>query len=352
MKPTDSIAAQVYLYNVYGNEVSAVLDPLNGLETISTRDNEAATMNGYNVRENLYRVSRTRFVSDDTENADWSQPEPTEFRACDLGITIIMMAFAKYYARKQYPILVNALKTVRELELLEKFLLSIGSVKFEPNLALHSEYGLLANRNRWTGSRYLRIEEFESICSMLRSSHTRAEEFVENLIPFNRSIVESFYMFCSVTRDVKMITECRVLSCPRFVYTFDRPTRSERYDGRFWFRVPPRSTWFAYSQGRWSFQTYLGRDAETSMKRLDGIKALVVGFVHERALYPVFVDHPLFVGRWAETMCCFAALGFPIVLRDDTPGENLFSFYFVKDGDGTLYRYHRSRATEKYRIPV
>lgn len=333
-----------------------MLDPVNGLETIGTRDNDAATMNGYTVRENLYRVSRTRFVpnisdSMECETDDQSmQHEAMELRPCDLGITILMMSFASYYARKQYPILVNALKSVSELELLEKFLLCIGSVKFEPNIALHSEYGLLANRHRWVGKRYLRVEDFESICAMLRSAHTRAEEFIETLTPFDSSIVESFYMFSSVTRDAKMITECRVLSCPRFVYTFDRPTRSERYDGQFWFRVPPRSTWFAYSQGRWSFQTYLGRDVETLMKRLDGIKALVVGFVHERTLYPVFVDHPLFIGRWAETACCFAALGFPAVLRNEKPCESLFSFYFVKDGDGTLYQYHKPRTAEKRRL--
>lgn len=362
--PCDPIAAQVFLYNVRANACQVHRDDTNGLESVATADNDAAAMNGYTVREHLYRVSRARFAA--AELPDWEDvdlldtatgtpsatdtDQPLRFRPCDLGITLIMMSFGSYYSRKQYPIFVNCMKTVRELELLERFLLACGrtatsgSQQLLPaNLAIDPRYGLYANRDRWQGRRYLRVDEFEAICNIVRSRHSRPDEFVEALLPFDPTIVESFYMFTSVTRDVRMISECRELSCPRFIYTFDRPTRSERYDGRFWFRVPPRSTWFAYSQGRWSFQSYLGRDSDTLMLRLQGIKALVVGFVHDRSLYPVFVDHPLFVGRWAETMQCFAALGFPVVFRDDPPPERLGSFYYVRDGDGTLYRYHAPR---------
>lgn len=378
---SDPTAAQVFLYNVLANQAAVHLDRANGSRVVTTADNDAAAMNGYTVSEQLYRVARTRF--DAAELPDWdevldddccdgdnnnetSEPRrdheaaaldcPMKFRPCDLGITLVMLAFGSYYSRKQYPIFVNAMKTVRELELLERFLLTagrcgqstargnvVGGVRLDANLAVDPRYGLLANRHRFQGTRYLRVDDFEAICAIARSRHSRPEEFVEALQPFDSAIVESFYMFTSVTRDAKMIAECRELSCPRFVYTFDRPQRSERYDGRFWFRVPPRSTWFAYSQKRWSFQSYLGRDSDSLMRRLDGIKALVVGYVHDRALYPVFVDHPLFVGRWLETMYCFAALGFPIVLRDDQPPDNLNTFYYVRDGDGALYRFHRPR---------
>lgn len=299
----------------------------------------------------------------------------------DFGITIIMFLFARYYSRNQYAIMISTLHGIKEIEHLELYLKKYVGVTvatrsavvhnnklnmevranfpgqqtdnmvapvITTNLATDEEYGLVANADKFVGRGALQLADFMFVTSAMNSKMLTASNFVTLMRVFHIRIVESFYILTSITKDSKVITECRELSAPQMKYTFVRPIRSAIYSGDYWFIVPTGAIWFAYHQGHRAFQSYISRDIDRIMDRvLVRLNAgILVGFVHENTIYPVLLDTPECNGDWERTIAKFSELDLPIVFRDERIEAAPFSdnklsrgLFFVKRGTTVLYKY-------------
>lgn len=316
----------VFLYNVHRG-LECAMD--NNAVAVSPLINATASANGgYTVDERLHRLSRVKL------------DVPLE----DLGITIVMLAFARYYSMNQYPVMVNSLRSVRELEYVEQFLqtYTIASIKIPINLATHEKYGLLANRARFANGRAaLTVLEYRTVVAMMKVPGIDPDEFVSLVARYHPRIVEAFYMFTSITKDCKVIAECRELSIARrFAYTFEKPVKSIKYDGDYWFQVPVRSVWFAHHQGRWTFQSYVGREIDDKLRRsLSNVPGIVIGFVSDGHVYPIAIEHPLYTGNWTRAIALFQQRGLNVALvGGPLPVGRPKNIYYVKNRIHALYK--------------
>lgn len=328
---------QVFLYNVHRGVECSLLSSSSSMDDgesiVSPLINATAIVNGgYTVNERHYRLSRVKLNV------------PSE----DLGITIVMLAFARYYSMNQYPVMVNALRTVRELEYVEQFLqtYTVASVKIPINLATHERYGLRANRHRFADGRAsLTMLEYRTVVATMKVPGIDPEEFIGFVARYHPRIIESFYMFTSITKDCKVIAECRELSIARrFAYTFEKPVKSVKYDGDYWFRVPVRSVWFAHHQGRWTFQSYVGREIDDKLRRaLSDVPGIVVGFVSDGHVYPIAIEHPVYTGNWAQVIALFKQRALNVAFSSEPlpVGRTPKNIYYVKNRIHALYKlYH------------
>lgn len=316
----------VFLYNVHHRGLECTVD---NSVTISPLINATAAANGgYAVDERHHRLSQV--VLD----------VPPE----DLGITIVMLAFARYYSMNQYPVMVNALRSVRELEYVEQFLqmYTVAGIKVPINLATHEKYGLLANRHRFQDGRAsLTVLEYRTVVAMMKVPGIDPEEFVSFVARYHPRIVESFYMFTSITKDCKVIAECRELSIARrFAYTFEKPVKSVKYDGDYWFQVPVRSVWFAHHQGRWTFQSYVGREIDDKLRHaLTNVPGIVIGFVSDGHVYPIAIEHPIYTGNWAQVIALLRQRALNVALTSEPlPSGRPKNVYYVKNRIHALYK--------------
>lgn len=305
-----------------------------------------------------------------------------EIELRDFGITIIMFLFARYYSHNQYAIMVNTLHGIKELECLELYLktsqtvsvatrsesihnnpintvirahlLTAGdsTIGISPivasNLATDAKYGLFANADKFINNDILTLSEFKFITSAISSKTLTSENFISLINGFHLHIVESFYTLTSITKDSKVIIECRELSIPQMKYTFVRPVRSAIYHGDYWFVVPSGAVWFAHHQGYRTYQSYVSRDIDQVIDRaLENVTSgILVGFIFENSIYPTQLDTPDCNGNWERTISEFSRYGLPVIFHDDKvtppplddPKRNK-RIFFVKRSIPTLYRY-------------
>ena len=296
----------------------------------------------------------------------------------DFGITIIMFLFARYYSRNQYAIMINTLHGIKEIEHMELYLKHYSAttnkrsvtvqstainayIRFRlnaddrpnssiltSNLATDDRFGIAANIKHFNNSAAITLEEFVFISGLMRSKTLMADNFINMIAPFHIKIIESFYIMTSITKDSKVIVECRELSIPQMKYTFIRPIRSAVYSGDYWFIVPDKAVWFAYHQTRRTYQTYISRDIDKIVdSALQETKSgVLVGFIHENAIYPVILDTPECNGDWNKTIAEFQKYNLPLIfnnsktkrppLEDKKLAKRLF---FVKDHIYILYKY-------------
>lgn len=291
--------------------------------------NSNALMNGYLVDGKLMALSRLELG----------------MSLQDFGITILMMFFADFYSKGQYPLYMNTFQCVRQLEIIDKFILSYNqrSIRLPLNLATHKTYGLKAQHSKFTNSGHLTMQLFNSINALMRAATVTPEHFIKSVSMFDLSIIESFYIFTSITKNCKIINECNELKYNVLPFTFQKPETSLRYDGDYWFELPRNAIWFAYHQGQVKYSAYVGCDIHERLKcfKVSNVCCLVVGFLHDHCVYPIIFQDPNLHTNWDATVNYIRAMQFNCVLNTNMiplPSKNS-RIHFVKNGIATIFKY-------------
>lgn len=329
MDRRDASSVCMFLYNVKAG-VSCELDPSENattLKTLNALTNANAHINGYLVDAFLYQLSRI----------------PLNIDLADFGITMLMMFFAKFYSAGQYPIFVHTFMHCKELELIEKFILSytMKSVKLPWNMATHDVYGIKRQQHRFTKTKCLTKETYTYLEMFMRMPNVKPEDFIACIEHLHISIIESFYIFTSITKDCKVVRECHDIQYSNLPYTFQKPIKSLTYDGIYWFTIPSKSIWFAYHQGKIAYSAYQSLDCN---KLFDAFKAynincIIVGFIHNNSLYPIIFQDPRMIGDWDMTVYQIQMYKFNCIFQKDcNPPDGLKNVYFVKNCIGSIYK--------------
>ncbi|ATZ81565.1 GrBNV_gp33-like protein [Drosophila innubila nudivirus] len=297
-------------------------------ENLTPLDNTTALMNGYIVDEKLMALSRI--------DLNISLP--------DFGITILMMFFAEFYSKGQYPLYMNTFRCIKELEIIERFLLAYNqrSIKLPMNLATHKIYGIKTQREKFINTGSLTISNFNNINNLMRAPSITPEQFIESISKLDLSIIESFYIFTSITKNCKIINECHDLQHNSMPYTFQKPVQSLRYDGDYWFVLPRNAIWFAYFQGRVKYSSYVSCDINEKLKcfKVANVMCVVVGFIHDNCVYPIIFDDPRIYANWALTINYIINMKFNCILNPNTvtmPTKQS-QIHFVKQNVATIFK--------------
>lgn len=323
----NSAAICVFCYNVMKN-IACDLDEKLGItaKSINSLKNYNATVSGYIVDRELYDLSQEMIRLQST------------IKINDFGITILMIHFAQYYARGQYPLFVNQFRCVRELEIIEKFLLSYNQkhIKLPINMATHKEFGLLANREKFTSTNAITCATFDFINVAMRNPNITPKEFIKLISPMHIQIIESFYIFTSITKNCKIIQECHELMYKCLNYTFVKPIKHTEYNGNYWFILPPHSIWFAYHQGRVKV-SYISTDIYNAMHIFDKLNYVVVGFIYDNQIYPIIFEDPRIIGDWDKNLEVLLNNKFNCVFQCGTPPKSSH-VYFVKNQHFNIFK--------------
>lgn len=295
-------------------------------KSINALKNYNATVSGYNVDREMYALSQEMIRLQ------------SKMKARDFGITILMMHFAQYYARGQYPLFVNQFRCVHEIEIIEKFLLSYNQkhIKLPMNMATHKEFGLLVNRDKFTSTNAITCSAFDFINTAMRNPNITPKEFINLIAPMHIKIIESFYMFTSITKNCKIIQECHELMYKCLNYTFMKPIKLTEYVGNYWFILPPRSIWFAYHQGRVKV-SYISTDTYKAMNIFNKLNYVVVGFIYDNQIYPIIFEDPCIIGDWDKNLAVLLNNRFNCVFQVGTPPKSSH-IYFVKNQHFNIYK--------------
>lgn len=318
----------VFLYNIKKGVtcVQSTCPTAVSLETLTPLVNITALNDGYLVTKELH-VFSTIVIGLDIQ---------------DFGITILMLFFAEFYSQGQYALFVHTFRCIRELENIEKFLLSFNqrSIKLFPNLATHETYGLKKQAHNFVNSKYLTVQAFEAIQQYMHSPEITPEKFIECVALLHINIIESFYIFTSVTKDCKVINECHNLLHNDMNYTFQSPIKSLRYDGDYWFEVPIKSIWFAYLQKKVKFSSYISCDIKNSTKKFEdtNIQCVVFGFIHENTVYPIIFEDPKLIQCWDKIIEFIHIHGFNCAFKSGMPNQKSNRIYFVKKNVPTIFK--------------
>lgn len=268
----------------------------------------------------------------------------------DLGITILMALFARFYSRNQYAVFVNNLKFIPQISYIEDFLCNYTSKRYvylPQNLSIHPTYGIKAFSDQFTHSGYLTVERFEFLTFYIRTPEAKPENFVEFVKYLHPSIIESFYMLTCIDRSgaLKLINECREFNRYNnsLVYTFPKPKLVHDFDGDYWFQMPQKSVWFVCLKNQFKYSSYVSRHIDILMKQFCQIDSYVIGIiVDNNILYPLVYDHPNYIGCWTKSLEFFRQNGLNIVYKTKnefvTDGRKK-NIYFVKENCCMLYKY-------------
>lgn len=328
INPKKSAAICVFSYNILKNASCELNESVTAItaKSINALKNYNAIVDGYQVDAELYNLSKelNRIKGSIKTN--------------DFGITILMMHFAQYYARGQYPLFVNQFRCVTELEIIEKFLMSYNQnhIKLPMNMATHKEYGLLANREKFNQTNAITCSAFELINTSMKNANVTPKEFIKLIAPMHINIIESFYMFTSITKNCKIIQECHELMYRCLNYTFVKPLKSTDYIGDYWFIVPPRSIWFAYHQGRIKV-SYISIDTYEAMKIFNKLDCVIFGFIYNNQIYPIIFEDPRVIGDWDENLEIIRKYNFNCAFRCGVPPRNSH-LYFVKKPHFNIFK--------------
>lgn len=271
---------------------------------------------------------------------------------CDFGITIVMMWFSHYYRTGEYPIFIMNFRSVNELEHLETFLVTYraSSLKLPTNLATHETYGIKANLERFNRCEIMTMVEFNVIVAIMRVSRITPEEFINTVKKYPIPIISSVYMFTSITKEMKLIKECRELYTHKYNYRV-QIVKTPSYTGDYWFYVPPKAIWFgyiAYGQRSWTYQSYVSRDVDCSMFKFRHLKTgVLVGFVTNNITVPVIVRSQELINNWDNMInYLFPALNITSILSSTPPPQNVPNVYFIRNQDPTIYRLVNEKASK------
>jgi len=313
------------------------------IQDINPIVNANAMVHGYFVEPEVYILKKIKL----------------NMSVADFGLNILLIFFAKYYARGQYPLFVNTFQCIDELEIIERMLLEYNQhhIKLPLNLATHPQYGLKVCN--YKGDKYLTIENFNRILLLMRSPTITAELFVGYMHELNIHIVETLYIITSITKECKLIKECHELMFSSLNYTIPKPVKTQlTLNAIYWFRLPKNSIWFAYHNKFSKFSTYVSLETtsllEVFTKPELNLNCLVVGVIANSIVYPLFFEHPQMLGNWDETvkfikMANFNNLYMPVI--DPTTGADTLQeaiskksnsfIYFVRTNLNTLFKYSK-----------
>lgn len=314
----------VFLYNIQKGVGCCVTDApdATSLKTLTPLVNATALNNDYLVDEELKTLSTIQ----------------TSLSVQDFGITILMLNFAKFYSQDQYPLYVHTFRCLKELEIIEQFLLAYNKnhIKLPPNMASDAHYGLKCQAEQFTNSKYLTVEAFHAIVSYMKCADITPGKFISVISQLHINIIESFYMFMSITKNCKVINECHDLINKSMNYTFQKPIKSLRYDGDYWFVLPNKAIWFAYFQNQVKFSSYISHDAKKLMSAFKTVTCIVVGFIHENQLFPIIFEDPNIHCRWDKIIEYILYLGLNCSFKRGQPTQK--RVYFVKNNVSAIFK--------------
>ncbi|KAJ8670213.1 hypothetical protein QAD02_001472 [Eretmocerus hayati] len=231
-----------------------------------------------------------------------------------LGVTILLVNFAKYCADNIWPIFVNNFALIDELCDLENFLhrirydrgveksttKAVGScvLKLPRTLALSRKHGVESYSGETGRSQCIRYSEFGRVLDILVTAPFDLSRFREELEKYDESIRDSIFAFgwftkipreLIVSRDLSGTNErasCRLKMNFIHEYGFD----ASRYS--HWFVLPKNSVWFTYdtSTCRTSFSKFVPRNAGKIFNRKMSEVCRVVDKYDRSVLYGFFYD--------------------------------------------------------------
>lgn len=339
-----------------------------------------------------------------------------DLKASDVGITILLVHFSRYYAYNSYPSFVNDFSRIDELKILENFLHSCIRTycKLPRDLATHKIYGLKANEKYWLrsgGGLPLTVKAFKELCQTIKSKSITPLDFIRKIRVYDLRVVESFYLLANITGDNKVVKECIELQCSTMEECsreiFDKESRldggshvsqtvSTYFKERvldeqshnlasssssssalqllpihclivgkpvYWFNVPVKSVWFIYRQKKCRFFGFGSRDDyKLLMNNLSDINVgVVMGYVHENKLYPVRIISPHVCGDerydyWFKVVNFFKSRGLNCPLRPVVIGYSVVTKESILVEDSSSQREYKTLVTkenlEKGRLSV
>lgn len=128
----------------------------------------------------------------------------------DLGITLLMMFFAKFISADRYEIFVYTFRYIDEFKYFETFLLSLQqeTIKLPDDMATDEKYGLMKNKDAFINNNFLTVEKFNEITHYMKSVNASPEHFIQTIKNLHSSIIESFFMFTSMNGMDKRMEDC------------------------------------------------------------------------------------------------------------------------------------------------
>lgn len=289
------LAHQVFFYQVRKIDSNfnkcVILDDTNGDSVPNTSSNTQAIIDGYVLNKELYELAK-----------NYNQcPIAVE----DLGITILLLNFAKYHARAQYYLFIDECYNISELDMFESKLIQCNNsfVRLPKDLPIHKQYGLLAQRQNFTNTNAISLNAFERFLFVIHKFDLKITDFITFCKPFHMSIVETLYLFASFSCQTSLILECRTLKTHTLQYKFDKIQLATHYTGCAWFVLPKKFVWFAHQNGKVKTSRYITRETESCIVQYFKPIAnyLILGIINDNIFYPLKIESPQHMGNWEAT---------------------------------------------------
>lgn len=328
----------LFLYNIKNGADCILDDDKENADTITFKniinvDHSNAKLLGYNVNMELYRLSRINI----------------NIQLNDFGITIIMLFFAKYYSHGQYEYFIDEFKSIKELEILTRFLLNEQQhITLPVDLATHKKYSLSSQSYKFTKNNILTVKAFRAIVNLMTSKMLQynIDDYIENFImcieDFHIHIIESFYMFTSVIKNCLIIKECHNLGYKNYAYTFPKPIKTSIYDGDYWFQIPNGANFFAYHNNMYIYSGYESYDTNLLLNKLfNRFNFPIVGIVYNHHVFPIIFDHTDYIGNWTLTKEYIQQCNFNCIFRNNNElnvNGKMKNVYFVKTNISGLFK--------------
>lgn len=227
----------LYIINKYSYDSDHFVQfNVNGVDKVDIFSNQTFKLTGYTLGPNLQHIVEEFKINYGRINSK------------DLGITIILSNFARYYNRNRYHIFISEFFLIDEISLIENLCdkKTKNTFKLPEYLGLHPEYGIMANYNNFHKNS-ITYAQFLQMLVFMRDNMCVPSSFVDALSPFHIRIVESFYSFIAMSRDKKTILECQMFSEKNLLLDY-RMEKIERVtddnNAYYWFSVPTSSIWF------------------------------------------------------------------------------------------------------------
>ncbi|XP_025196783.1 uncharacterized protein LOC112595700 isoform X2 [Melanaphis sacchari] len=336
-------AEQVFVYNILSYRENKIdfekvvsLEEENGLSCIKAHNNHASVIEGYVLKDDLYRMARNYYNN-------------LEIFTKDLGISLLLVNFASYMAYNQYYLFAHDFNCIKELDTFEEILLkcSGNKVKLPFDIAIDRQWGL-KSVERVMGKDLYTFDKFIGFIRFLGNKDITPEYFISlYVVGHHPRIVESLYAMASYKRSCSIINDCRRLNSNIFKYTIDRivkvSSKTHAYNGVYWFRLPPGSkqVWFAATNDKVAFKGYMTRVSEHSIiEHFSCVKSLIIVgvLVNECTIYPIRVDNMEYSGKWEMMRDLFKKHNFNDVFNTGSMPSFAYS-HFVINGKNEIYKY-------------
>lgn len=281
---------------------------------------------GYNLNLKLYKIANIKF----------------NVNIKDLGITILMLSFHKYYSCGCYQLFVNKFQYIKEIS---DFMEFIKNMKFSNNfldLSIQKGYQIKDFLHIFIGSEMITFTSFLDF--KFKFYHKRSleiDEFIEFIKNYHLNIIQSFYIFTSLGSKDSQNRECSMVVRNDFPYTLPIITKTDTFEGDYWFFVPERSIWFAYFENQFRYSNFMTPIIDERIKNMFNFEKLngpVVGFVYDNKIIPIFIDDIKYFGNWEEIIKILTRNNLPIYLTSIKTCKPRGVVHFVKNGMFNIFK--------------